>query len=72
VRGHVRPVLAGARVQIQRMGASAWTTVASAAVDQTGAFVARLNLTQGTYRARVLPTRGYVVGISQILRVLPA
>ena len=37
-----------------------------------GDFAATLNLTQGTYRARVLPFHGYVFGTSQLLKVLPA
>ena len=70
--GHVRPIVTGASVLIQRMGSSDWTNVTRTTVDQAGDFAATLSLTPGTYRARVLPTRGFAFGTSQILRVLPA
>ena len=72
LRGHVRPIIAGASVLIQRMGATAWATVTRTTVDQAGDFAASFNLTQGTYRARVAPFHGYVFGTSQLLTVLPA
>jgi len=72
LRGHVRPIIAGASVLIQRMGATAWATVTRTTVDQAGDFAASFNLTQGTYRARVVPFHGYVFGTSQLLTVLPA
>jgi stage II sporulation protein D len=72
LHGRVRPILAGATVLVQRMGATDWTTVTRTTVAPTGDFAAALKLVPGTYRARVLPTRGYAFGTSPILKVLPA
>jgi stage II sporulation protein D len=72
LRGVARPVLPG-KVAIQRRdGAGAWTTVATATVDETGAFEAALDLRPGSYRARFAPGRGFAVGISPVLEVVPA
>jgi stage II sporulation protein D len=70
LRGLVRPVIPGARVDIQRLDGSSWRPVATASVDQAGAFEAQLNLTPGTYRARVAPGRGLVAGFSPALQVV--
>jgi stage II sporulation protein D len=71
VTGTVRPVLAGAAVQIQRQDAAGgpWTTVATAALDSGGSFDVSLALAPGTYRARVPATRGYATGTSPTLSV---
>ena len=70
LRGLVRPVLAGARVDVQRQVGTSWRAVASATLDEAGAFEAKLQLTPGTYRARVAPGRGLVPGYSPVLRVV--
>ena len=70
LRGLVRPVLPGARVDIQRLNGSSWRAAASTTVDQAGAFEARLDLTPGTYRARVAPGHGLVAGYSPALQVV--
>ena len=70
LRGLVRPVLPGTRVDIQRLDGSSWRPAATASVDQAGAFEARLDLTPGTYRARVAPGRGLVAGYSPALQVV--
>jgi stage II sporulation protein D len=67
--GTVRPVLAGARVQVQRLDGTAWRVVGGAELDDAGAFTARLDLVSGTYRARIAPGRGFVPGVSPALRV---
>jgi stage II sporulation protein D len=73
LRGVARPVLAGAKVAIQRReDTGAWSTVSAAAVDETGAFEAQLALEPGTYRARFAPGRGFAVGFSPVLQVVPA
>jgi stage II sporulation protein D len=72
LQGTVAPLLPGARVQLQRQDGTAWTTVATAAVDQAGAFAASLQLVPGTYRARVLPVRGFAAGTSRVLNVVDA
>ena len=70
LRGLVRPVIPGARVDIQRLDGSSWRPAATASVDRAGAFEARLDLTPGTYRARVAPGRGLVAGYSPALQVV--
>lgn len=70
LRGLVRPVLPGVRVDIQRLVGSSWRAAASTTVDEAGAFEARLELTPGTYRARVAPGRGLVAGVSPALQVV--
>ena len=60
----------GARVDIQRLDGSSWRPAATASVDAAGAFEARLDLTPGTYRARVAPGRGLVAGYSPALQVV--
>jgi hypothetical protein len=67
--GIVRPIIAGAAVAIQRQQGAGWTTVARTTVGANGAFVAQLQLTSGTYRARVTPGHGLVPGLSQVLQV---
>jgi hypothetical protein len=70
LRGLVRPVIPGVRVDIQRLDGSSWRAAASASVDEQGAFEARLDLTPGMYRARVAPGRGLVAGFSPALQVV--
>jgi stage II sporulation protein D len=70
LRGLVRPVVPGARVDIQRLVGSSWRAAASTSVDEAGAFEARLALAPGTYRARVAPGRGLVAGVSPSLQVV--
>jgi len=73
LRGTVRPVLAGASVDIQRLtGTSTWTGVASGIVDSTGAFQALFPVTPGTYRAYVPPGHGLAAGASPVLKVIAA
>jgi stage II sporulation protein D len=69
VSGSARPAAAGAAVQIQRLGASGWETVASTSTDAQGAFAASVNLVAGTYRARVTLGRGFAIGLSATLTV---
>jgi stage II sporulation protein D len=68
--GLVRPALAGARVDIQRLAGSSWRVVGSATLDAAGRFEAQLAVAPGTYRARIAPGRGYVPGVSPVLRVV--
>jgi stage II sporulation protein D len=70
LRGFARPVLPGARVEIQRLEGSSWRPVATATIDGSGAFTADLRLTPGSYRARVAPGRGLVAGFSPVLKVV--
>ena len=67
--GLVRPVLAGAAVQVQRLGANGWATVARATIGSDGTYAATVQLSPGSYRARVVAGRGFAVGLSQVVTV---
>jgi stage II sporulation protein D len=70
LRGTVRPLLTGTPVAVQRQQqGTRWVTVARASVNAAGAFDARLQLTSGTYRARVPAGHGLVSGVSAVLQV---
>lgn len=71
LRGTVRPLVAGAAVEIQRQnGGGLWQTVGRATVDQRGGFTATMHVPPGSYRARVpAPGRGLVAGTSPTLAV---
>jgi len=69
VAGTVRPIFAGADVQIQRLDSGSWPTVAHASVAADGSYSVPLALHPGSYRARVAPGRGFAVGISETLVV---
>ena len=72
VSGLVKPLLPDAPVQVQRQAGGGWKTVAATTVTAYGAFTASLNLTPGTYRARVVAGKGYAAGVSPVLTVVPA
>jgi hypothetical protein len=63
-------VIAGAGVEIQRLQGTNWVTVASTTTDSNGAFAATLNLSPGSYRARVTAGHGWAVGVSETLTVV--
>jgi hypothetical protein len=68
--GYVRPLsLAGATVLIQRQSGPGWVTAAQTTVETDGGFLAKLQLTDGVYRARVGSGRGYVAGTTPLLQV---
>jgi stage II sporulation protein D len=68
--GYVRPLsLAGARVLVQRQQGSGWITAAQTTVAADGSFLAKLQLSDGVYRARVGSGHGYVAGITPALQV---
>ena len=70
LRGYVRPVsLAGARVLIQRQQGPGWITAADTTVAADGTFIAKLQLADGVYRARVGSGHGFVAGFSPVLQV---
>jgi stage II sporulation protein D len=70
LRGLVRPVVPGVRVDVQRLVGTSWRPAGTGTVDVSGAFEASVDLTPGTYRARVAPGRGLVPGFSPVLRVV--
>jgi stage II sporulation protein D len=68
--GYVRPLsLAGATVLIQRQQGPGWITAAQATVAADGSFLAKLQLVDGVYRARVGSGHGYVAGTTPLLQV---
>jgi hypothetical protein len=68
--GYVRPLaLAGARVLIQRQQGPGWITATQSVVGADGSFLAKLQLTDGVYRARVGSGHGYVAGTTPLLQV---
>jgi stage II sporulation protein D len=69
LRGVVRPLLPGARVEIQRLGGVSWNTVARTTVNEEGKFQVAVLLETGSYRARVSPGRGLVPGTSAVIDV---
>jgi hypothetical protein len=69
LRGSMRPAVEGAAVSIQRLDGTKWTTVARATADAAGAFDVHLQLSTGTYRARVVAGHGLVPGVSAVLQV---
>jgi stage II sporulation protein D len=69
LRGTVRPVVAGAAVAIQRQQGTRWLTVGRTTLDSVGTFDLQLQLTTGTYRARVPRGHGLVAGVSPVLQV---
>jgi stage II sporulation protein D len=68
--GIARPIVVGARVEIQRLAGTSWRVVGRTTLDDRGEFEARVELVPGTYRARVIPGRGLVPGFSRELKVL--
>ena len=69
ISGTVRPVLAGADVQVQRLASGAWETAAQTTVGSDGSYSVTLDLTTGSYRARVTAGHGFAIGISDTLVV---
>ena len=72
VSGVVKPLLPDAAVLVQRQSGKTWKTVAQTTTTAYGAFSASVDLTPGTYRARVVAGKGYAVGMSPPLTVVPA
>ncbi|HWH55645.1 MAG TPA: SpoIID/LytB domain-containing protein [Gaiellaceae bacterium] len=70
LRGSVKPLLAGAGVEVQKLSGRTWQTVGRATVDARGDFSARIYVPPGSYRAVVpTPGRGLVAGTSSTLVV---
>jgi stage II sporulation protein D len=72
LRGYARPVLPGSSVAVQRLDGNAWRNLARATIDANGDFAVQVSLSPGSYRARLVPGRGFVPGVSPVLRVGPA
>jgi hypothetical protein len=56
-------------VQVQRLGSSGWATVAQTTIASDGSFTAQLDLSSGSYRARVAAGHGFAVGLSKTVVV---
>ena len=70
LRGYVRPLsLAGTTVVIQRQQGPGWITAAQTTVAADGTFLAKLQLVDGVYRARVGSGHGFVAGTTPALQV---
>src|SRR5919204_269111 len=67
--GLARPVLARSAVQIQKPATSGWAAPLRAEPGAKGDFSANLDITPGAYRARVVPGRGFVPGVSRVIKV---
>jgi hypothetical protein len=70
--GLARPLLPNAPVQVQRLEGSTWTTVARTTIGTDGTFIGDVELTPGTYRARVVAGKGFAIGLSKVLKVVAA
>jgi stage II sporulation protein D len=68
--GIVRPVLPNVLVEIQRQTGTSWSTVAKTRTDANSDFTATLQLSAGSYRARVTPGHGFVPGTTKPLEVV--
>lgn len=69
LRGAVRPVWAGAEVEVQRQEGNRWVSFTTATLDDAGRFDAGPDAPPGTYRARFAPRDGFAVGFSRPLTV---
>ncbi|HLF68762.1 MAG TPA: SpoIID/LytB domain-containing protein [Gaiellaceae bacterium] len=69
--GTVRPKLASVPVTIERREGQAWSAVAEATIDPSGAFRVELPLLRGSYRPRVPATAGLTEGVGPVLVVEP-
>ena len=70
--GKVNPLLPGNRVTIQRRTSSGWNAVATTTIRDDGSFRAVFAVTDGVYRAKVVPpsSTGLVRGLSPRLTVV--
>jgi stage II sporulation protein D len=70
--GKVNPLLPGQTVTIQKQTSSGWKSVATATIQGDGSFKAVFGVTNGFYRARVVPpaSTGLVTGFSPKLKVV--
>jgi stage II sporulation protein D len=68
-RGTIRPVLAGAAVQLQQQSGATWTTLSTGVTDAVGAWSFAQALTTGTYRVRCAPGHGLAPGLSAPIAV---
>ena len=70
VSGSARPLLPGASVEVQRLDIGGWVTVGKTRIGSDGTFVATVQLSPGSYRARVTAGHGFAVGLSKTVTVV--
>jgi SpoIID/LytB domain protein len=70
--GKVNPLLTGQTVTVQKKTSSGWSRVATAPLQADGSFKAVFEVTNGYYRAKVVPaaSTGLVTGYSPKLKVV--
>ncbi len=70
--GKVNPLLPGQTVTVQKKTSSGWKAVSTATIQADGSFKAVFNVTNGFYRAKVVPpaSTGLVTGYSPRLKVV--
>lgn len=68
-QGTIKPVAAGASVQLQQQAGAGWTTVTATVTDAAGAWSFTGPLQPGTYRIRCAPAHGLAPGVSAALLV---
>ncbi|MDP9286075.1 MAG: SpoIID/LytB domain-containing protein [Actinomycetota bacterium] len=68
-QGTIKPVAAGAAVQLQQQAGAGWTTVTATVTDAAGAWSFTGPLQPGTYRIRCAPGHGLAPGVSAALLV---
>jgi SpoIID/LytB domain protein len=70
--GKVNPLLPGQTVTVQKQTSSGWKSVATATIQGDGSFKAVFGVTNGFYRAKVVPpaSTGLVTGFSPKLEVV--
>jgi hypothetical protein len=68
-QGAIKPVIAGAPVELQQQLGADWATVTSTVTDDAGAWSFTGPLPPGTYRIRSTPGHGLAPGVSAALLV---
>lgn len=68
IRGGIGPARGGVEVQVQRRVSGSWRTVATATTAGDGSYVARLNVTAGSYRATAKAGPAHARGYSAVLK----
>ena len=69
IRGSIGPARGGVEVQVQRRVSGTWKTVKTATTAQDGSYVARLNVTAGSYRATAKASPAHARGYSAVVQV---
>jgi hypothetical protein len=68
IRGTIGPGRGGVEVQVQRRVNGSWKTVAGATTAGDGSYVARLNVTAGSYRATAKASPAHARGYSAVVQ----